>query len=156
MEVNKKQVNNIVTEETKNRSAQRDMSEIYFRLGARPVFVSQKCPTLFCDTPMPDGVDYLTILYNNNPILINTRIGLSDEDVYKIVIGATEDFDGLVQPCPVELERFFIAYVTKCNNASFYHLGSILAKSLNIPCPQIIIMNELSERSKIGRGNTKR
>ena len=134
---------------------QHDMSEIYYRLCTDPMFASKKCPTLFCDMPMPDGVDYLTILYYNNPTLIYTRIGLSDEDIYKIVIGETEDFDGVVQPCPAELERFCVAaYVTKCNISSFYRLGAILAKSLNIPCPQIIILNELSENAKTGRGNT--
>ena len=70
-------------------------------------------------------------------------------------MGETENYVGVVQPCPVELERFCVdKYVTVCNIAKFYHLGAMIARSLQIRCPQIFVMNELSEDEKTVRGNT--
>lgn len=134
-------------------STKKDMSNIYAMLGT--MFDSKKCPTLFCDMDIPNDCDYLTILYADEPTLVHTRKGLSDEDIKKIVMGETENYVGVVQPCPVELERFCVdKYVTVCNIAKFYHLGAMIARSLQIRCPQIFVMNELSEDEKTVRGNT--
>ncbi len=66
-----KQSKAIVEEKTYELLCQQhDMSEIYYRLGTDPMFATKKCPTLFCDMPMPDGVDYLTSLYKNEPTLV--------------------------------------------------------------------------------------
>lgn len=156
MNINKKTADTIVAEKTKNNIMDPaiDMSELYFKLGTSPMFASKRCPTLSCGMPMIDGFDYLTVLYDNNPILIYTRAGLSDDDVFKIVVGESHNFIGVVQPCPVVLETYVNQYMTKCNIASFYRLGAIISRSLGIPCPQIFIMNELLDRAKNGRGNT--
>ncbi len=157
MNISKKTAEPLVAEKSKNDIIDPaiDMTELYFKIGTSPMFLSKKCPTIFSGMYIPDKCDYLTILYDNKPVLVYTRRGLTDKDIIRIVTGDTKDYSGVITSCPKELERFCVAdYVTKCNISSFYRLGAILAKSLNIPCPQIIILNELSENAKTGRGNT--
>ena len=157
MQLYKEHTDAIVTEKIDNEtlSPLRDMSEIYYRLGKYFEFVSKKCPTLFCDMDIPNDCDYLTILYDDKPTLVHTRKGLSDEDIIKIVMGETENYVGVVRPCPAGLESFCVKeYVTECNIANFYYLGATMARSMHIRCPQIFIFHELQEGAKTGRGNT--
>ncbi len=149
--------NTIVAEKTEIDflSTRRDLSEVYFQLGQNPKFDSEKCPALICDIFIPRGFDYLTILHNSKSVLVYTRKGLSDEDIIKIVLGETGNYVGVVSPCPIELEdKCIVPYITKCNIAMFYRLGAMLARSMHIRCPQIVLLSELVEDAKSCRGIT--
>ena len=134
MEFSKRQNDAIVAEKTKNEriSTQRDMSKIYYMLGRDPKYLLKKCPILFCDLDIDD--DYLTFKTGESTFLIATRKGLSNEDILKIVSGNTKNYIGKVQA-----GEGLDGYDTPYNMANFYLLVAMLAKAMEISCPQIFI-----------------
>jgi len=115
-----------------------DMSVFYLYLGLNPDFDSLKCPTLICGVNLPGNCDYIRTVLDNHHDLIYTRKGLPNEDVLKIISGRTKDYIGTVQKWPVELP---CPYITKYDISTFYLLGSLLAKSMNVRCPHIFVKN---------------
>ena len=131
-----------------------DMSEIYFSLTLNPRFDWKNCPALFCDINLPDSFDYITTVLGNKPVLLYTRKGLSNDDILKIVIGETKTYKGLIQNLPIEFDHPSVTgYMTVRDNSLFWSLGALLAKSMQIRCPQIFVMNESLERAQNNRGN---
>ena len=124
-----------------------DMSEIYLKLGTNPAFNS-KCPTLRCSINLPGDYDYITIVFNNSPILVSTRKGLSNEDVLKIVSGSTKDYVGIEQPWPVGLPCPYENDVS-----TFYLVGARLAKAMHIRCPHIFVNNNSTGDGNGMKGN---